>query len=259
MAIHPTAVVHPTAELGRGVEIGPFAVIGAGVSIRDGVTVMAHVVIDGLTEVGERCRFFPFSVVGTEPQDLTYRGEETRLIIGRGNTFREGVTVHRGTCKGGGTTRVGDDNLFMANSHVAHDCQVGNCCVFANSAAIAGHVEVHDHSVLGGMSGVHQHARVGAYSMVAAGGMAAKDVPPFCIVQGDRARIVGLNIVGLRRAGFSHDRVQTLRTAYRIMFREGLSRPTAVARLKGDVHLNPDVELLLDFIEASKRGICRAE
>ena len=258
MAIHSTAVIDPRADLGVDVQIGAYAVIGPGVVIHDHVEIMHHAVVEGHTQVGEGTRCFPFSMVGGEPQDRKYRGEPTHLVIGRNNVFREGVTVHRGTVGGGGTTRIGDDNFFLNHSHVAHDCVVGNGCVFSNPAAIAGHVEVYDHAILGGMAGIHQKARVGTRAMVGAGAMAAQDVPPFSIVQGDRARIYGVNLTGLRRARFPSSTIDALRQAFRILFQQGLPMSAALERLEGTAPDVPEVHLLLAFIRASRRGICRS-
>ena len=257
MQIHPTAVIDPSAVLGE-VQIGAFSVIGPGVRLGDGVEVAHHVVIYGETVVGEGTRIHAFSCIGGDPQDLKYAGEPTRLVIGRNNTFREYVTINRGTLQGGGVTTIGDDNLFMACTHVAHDCTVGNGCIFANSAALAGHVKVGDSAVFGGLAGVHQFCRVGRRAMVAAGAMAALDVPPFSIAQGDRARLFGLNMVGLRRGGYSHDQIEVMRSAWRELFVR--SSPMAIAKGRvrerwGDV---PEVAEMVDFIEGSRRGVCRA-
>lgn len=258
MAIHPTAIIDPAAELGADVEVGPFAVIRAGVVVGDRCRIGSHVVLTGPTTIGEECRFYPFSSIGEDPQDLKYRGEESRLVVGARNTFRESTTVNRGTAGGGGVTRIGSDNLFMAGSHVAHDCVVGDHCVFANYAAIAGHVTVQDRVILGGFSGVHQHSRIGRCAMVGAAAMAAQDVPPFTICQGDRARLFGLNIVGLRRAGFPRPVLQALRSAYREVFHEGRPMRIALEQVREVYADIPEVIELVDFCESSQRGICRS-
>jgi UDP-N-acetylglucosamine acyltransferase len=258
MAIHPTAVVDPRAEIGRDVEIEAFAVIRADVQLGDGVRVEPHAVVTGPTIIGAGTRIFPFASIGEDPQDLKYRGERTSLIIGERNTFRENVTVNRGTAGGGGVTRIGSDNLFMAGSHVAHDCTVGNHCVFANCAAIAGHVTVHDRAILGGFAGVHQHSRVGRCAMVGAAAMAAQDVPPFTIAQGDRARLFGLNVVGLRRAGFKLEVLQALKGAYRELFHQGMPMRIALEQVREVYADVPEVIELVDFCESSTRGICRS-
>lgn len=258
MPVHPTALVDPAAELGSDVDIGPYAVIRAGVVLGDRVAVGPHVVLTGPTSIGDDTRIFPFASVGDDPQDLKYKGEATRLEIGPRNTIREGVTINRGTGLGGGITRIGADNLFMAGSHVAHDCQVGSHCVFANYAALAGHVTVHDRAILGGFSGVHQHSRIGRCAMVGAAAMAAQDVPPFTICQGDRARLYGLNIVGLRRAGFPLEVLQALKQAYRELFHQGMPMRIALEQVREVYADVPEVMELVDFCEGSARGICRS-
>lgn len=258
MAIHPTALVDPRAELGNDVEIEAYSIVRAGVVLHDRVRIGPHAVVTGPTTIGAGTRVFPFASIGEDPQDLKYKGELTRLEIGERNTFREGVTINRGTLGGGGVTRIGSDNLFMAGSHVAHDCQVGSHCVFANCAAIAGHVVVQDRAVLGGFAGVHQHSRIGRCAMVGAGAMAAQDVPPFCIAQGDRARLFGLNIVGLRRAGFKLEVLQALKSAYRELFHPDVPMRIALEQAR-EVYANvPEVLELVEFCEASTRGVCRS-
>ena len=257
MAIHPTAIVDPAAELGD-VEIGPYAIIGPEVQLADGVVVGAHAVIEGPTRVGARTRIHPFACLGGAPQDLKYAGERSSLEIGQDNVIREYVTLHRGTAGGGLVTRVGNHNLFMANSHVAHDCVVGDHCVFANSVAIAGHVVVQDRAVLGGLAGVHQHARIGRCAMVGAGAMVALDVPPFTIAQGDRARLFGLNIIGLRRAGYDIGVIGRLRQAYRELFGGTAPLRMAAERVRETWAEDAEVSELAAFVESSVRGVCRA-
>lgn len=259
MAIHPTAIVDPTVQLGKDVEIGAFSIVRGSVVLGDRVRVGPHAVVTGHTEIGDDTRIFPFASIGDDPQDLKYRGEPTSLIIGARNTFRESSTVNRGTALGGGSTRIGDDNLFMAGSHVAHDCVVGSHCVFANYAAIAGHVSVADRVALGGFSGVHQHSRVGRCAMVAGGAMSTQDVPPFCIAQGDRARLLGLNVVGLRRAGFPLPVMTALKDAYRDLFQKGMPLRIAAEHVREEYGQDiPEVIELVDFCESSTRGICRS-
>lgn len=255
--IHPTAVVHPEAQLHETVEIGPYAVIGPKVKMGAGTTVGPHAVIEGDTTLGERNRVFQFASVGAVPQDLKYAGENTRLEIGDENIIREFTTLHIGTAGGGGVTRVGDRNLFMAYSHVAHDCQVGSGCILANSAALAGHVEVGDHAILGGLSAVHQFTRIGVHAFIAGGSMVAMDVPPYCTVQGDRAEMVGLNTVGLTRHGFTDEQIRRVKEAYRILFRSKLGLNEALAKVRAEHGGQPEIDALLDFIESSKRGITR--
>ena len=258
MSIHPTAVIDSRAELADDVEIGPYAVIDAEVRLASGVHVGPHCVVIGPTEIGEGTRLFPHAVLGADPQDKKYRGERSRLVIGAHNVFREFSTANRGTPAGSGTTRIGDHNLFMANSHVAHDCQVGNGCVFANSVALAGHVSVADHAVLGGLAAVHQFTRIGRHAMLGGGAMVAQDVPPFTLAQGDRARLFGLNAVGLRRGGFTLEAIQALRSAYRELFQQGLPLRQALDQVRETYPDVPEVEELVSFIASSERGVCRS-
>jgi UDP-N-acetylglucosamine acyltransferase len=257
MSIHPQAVVAPGAELADGVEIGPFAVIGSEVRIGRGTTVGAHAVIEGRTTIGERNRIFQFAALGAIPQDLKYHGEQTTLVIGDENQIREFTTMHIGTEGGGGVTSVGNRNLFMNFSHVAHDCQIGNRVVFANGATLAGHVIVEDHVIVGGLSAVHQFVRLGESSMLGGGAMVVQDVPPFCVVQGDRAGLVGLNVEGLRRRGFADEDLRALRVAYRTLFRSGLTVRDAIRKMREEQPLGAAAERMVRFVESSKRGICR--
>lgn len=257
MRIHPTAIIDPSATLADDVEVGPYAVIGAEVSLAGGVRVGAHSSISGPTSIGPHTRIHPHVVLGEDPQDKKYDGEATRLDIGAHNTFREFSTANRGTVSGGGLTHIGDHNLFMAYSHVAHDCWIGDHCVFANCASLAGHVHVSDHAILGGLVAVHQYSRIGRCAMLAGGAKVAQDVPPFTMVQGDRARLFGLNVVGLRRRGLKLETLQALRGAYRELFQQGLPLRVALERA-GEVYQDiPEVQELIRFIEESRRGICR--
>ena len=255
--VHPMAVVHPGARLHETVEVGPYAVIGEKVTIGEGTRVGPHVVIDGRTTIGARNRIFPFASVGGAPQDLKYAGEDTQLIIGDGNTFRESTTLNIGTAGGGGVTRVGDNNLFMAYSHVAHDCVVGNGCVVANSVALAGHVVLEDAVILGGLSAVHQFTRLGKHSFVAGGSMVVMDVAPYCTAQGDRAELAGLNVVGLQRHGFSEEQIGRIKEAYKILFRSKLQLAEALAQLKTEMGGHSEIEYLVNFVSQSKRGLTR--
>ena len=257
MAIHPTAVVDPKAELGN-VEIGPFAVIEAGVVLHDGVTVGAHAVVQGPTTVGARTAIHAHAVIGGPPQDLKHDlSMPTRLEIGEDNVIREFASLHRGSSGGRGITVVGNRNYFMAQSHVAHDCIVGDDCMFANSAAIGGHVDVGDRVVLGGLCAVHQHTRIGRLAMVGGGAMCAQDVPPFTLAQGDRARLFGLNIIGIRRAGLDSDVVSSLKTAWRLLFNSDLPLRAALPRVRAELADTGEIAELLSFIESSQRGLCR--
>jgi UDP-N-acetylglucosamine acyltransferase len=214
-------------------------------------------VIEGRTTIGERNRIFQFAALGAIPQDLKYRGERTTLVIGDENQIREFTTMHIGTQGGGGVTKIGDHNLFMNFSHIAHDCRIGNRAIFANGATLAGHVAVEDHVIVGGLAAVHQFVRLGESSMLGGGAMVVQDVPPFCVVQGDRAGLVGLNIEGLRRRGFSDEDVRTLRAAYRTLFRSGLTVRDAIRKMREERVTTGPAERMLQFVEGSKRGICR--
>lgn len=255
--VHPTAVVHPDAQIHETVEIGPYSVIGPKVKIGPGSHVGPHVVIEGRTTLGARNRVFQFSSLGAAPQDLKYGGEDTELIIGDENQIREFTTLHIGTAGGGGVTRIGNRNLFMANSHVAHDCVVGNGCILANSAALGGHVMVEDHVIFSGLTAVHQFTRIGKHAFVAGGAMVVMDVPPYCMAQGDRAELVGLNTVGLERHGFTEAQIGRIKEAYKILFRSKLQMAEALARLKAEFSGQPEIDHLVEFISQSKRGLTR--
>lgn len=254
--LHPTAVVDPRAELDASVEVGPYAVIGAGVRLGANTHVGAHAVLEGPAELGPDNRIFPHAVLGMAPQDKRYAGEPTRLVVGRGNTFREHVTVHRGTAHGRGVTRIGDGGLFMASSHVAHDCVVGDEVVLANGVLLAGHVEVGAYAVFGGLAAVGQMLRVGESAMVAAGAMVERDAPPFHIVSGDRARLRTLNHVGLRRRGFPDEVLEHLARAHRMLFRAGVPLAEALVATRHELGDVPEVARLLDFLASSRRGCC---
>ena len=255
--IHPTAIVHSAARIDEGVSIGPYAVIGEHVSIAAGTTVGPHSVIEGWTEIGRDNRIYQFASVGADPQDLKFHGEQSALRIGDRNTVREFVTLHRGTEDGGGETVIGDDNLFMAYSHVAHDCRVGNRVILANAATLAGHVVVDDHAILGGLSGVHQFTRIGSHAMVSGGSVVVQDIAPFIIAQGDRAKPSGLNLVGLKRRGFSDSTLRDLKTAYKIVFRSGLRLEEALEKVAAELDESPELKTFTEFIGNSLRGIAR--
>jgi UDP-N-acetylglucosamine acyltransferase len=257
VSVHPTAIVDPRAKVHPEAEIGPFVVIGPDVTIGAGTTVGPHAVIDGDTTIGERNRIFHHASVGAPPQDLKYAGEKTKLVIGDENLIREFSTLHTGTVGGGGVTRVGNKNLFMAYSHVAHDCVVGNGCVLANAATLAGHVEVGDHVIVGGLSAVHQFTRLGKHAFLAGGAMVVMDVPPYCTAQGDRAELAGLNSVGLTRHGFTEEQIGRIKDAYKILFRSKLGLNEALDRVKAEHGGHPEIDHLLEFIASSKRGITR--
>lgn len=251
------AVIDPTARIAPGVSIGPFSVIGAHVEIGPGTIIGPHVVIKGPTKIGKNNHFFQFSSIGDDCQDKKYAGEETRLEIGDNNVFREGCTVHRGTIQGGGVTVIGNDNLFMVNTHVAHDCIIGNHIVFANGASIAGHVRVDDYAGLGGFVGVHQFCVIGAYSFAAGGSMIRKDVLPYVMVSGHPAQTEGLNTVGLTRRDFSSEVLSALKQAYKIIFRTSATVSEAIDQLNEMVITCKEVATLRDFLQQSSRGIVR--
>lgn len=255
--IDPSAAVDPSAELAEDVEVGPFAVIGPDVRIGAGSRVGAHAVIQGPTRIGRDNHIHAFASVGTDPQDKKFAGETTRLEIGDGNTIREFVTVNRGTSGGGGVTRIGDDNWIMAYVHVAHDCVIGSHTIFANNATLAGHVTIEDHVILGGFTLVHQFCRMGAHCFTGMGSAVNRDVPPFVIVAGHMATPRGINTEGLKRRGFSPDRLSAIRRAYKTLYRSGLHLDQAVERLRTESGDNPDVRQLVEFITESQRSIVR--
>jgi UDP-N-acetylglucosamine acyltransferase len=257
MAVHQTAIVDRRAELDSTVEVGPYSILGPRVKIGARTVIGPHVVIEGDTTIGADNRIFQFAAIGAIPQDLKYAGEPTKLVIGDRNQVREFATLHIGTAGGGGVTRVGNKNLFMANSHVAHDCQVGSGVVLANSVALAGHVTVGDDVVLGGLAAVHQFSRIGRHAFIAAGSLVTMDIPPYCMAQGDRAQLVGINSIGLTRRGFSDEVVGKIKAAYKILFRSGLGLREALARVKAESGGQPEIEELVGFIEGSERGIAR--
>lgn len=257
-AIHPSACVDPAAVLEAGVEVGPFAVVEAGARIGAGCSLGAHSVIHSGVRLGPRNRVFPHSVLGGAPQDLKYAGQATGLEIGEGNAFREFTTVNRGTVEGGGLTRVGSHNLFMAYTHVAHDCTVGDHVVLANCATLAGHCSVGSHAVVGGLSGLHQRARVGTGAMVGALSRLSKDVPPFSVTSGcDEVKVYGLNKVGLKRRGLSREGLAALEAAFRIYQDPQCNAGEALRRLQELEQPSPEVSALVEFLLASERGAYR--
>jgi UDP-N-acetylglucosamine acyltransferase len=255
--IHPAAIVEPGAELASDVEVAAYALIGPRVTLAAGVRVGPHAVIEGRTRVGEGTRVFAHACIGGEPQDTGFASEPTELEIGRRNVIREHVTIHVGTSRGGGCTRLGDDNLLMNSSHVGHDCQIGSHCVLSSFTGLAGHVVVEDHVVLGAYTGVHQHGRVGESVMSAAGAKLSLDAPPFSLVAGDRARLAGLNSVGLRRRGLSRETTRALKRAFHLIFSSKLPLEEAGARVTEELEGVPEVERLMRFLLKSERGFCR--
>jgi UDP-N-acetylglucosamine acyltransferase len=254
-SVDPLARVAPGASLEPGVRVGPYCVVGAGVRLARGSLLDSHVVIDGDTTIGEHNHFFPFTTAGLAPQDLKYRGEPTRLEIGDRNVFREGSTVHRGTRDGGGVTRIGSDNLLMAQSHVAHDCLVGSHTILANAVALSGHVEVQDFATLGGLSGVHQFCRVGTHAFVGGATVVTQDVLPYSLTVGNRARFFGLNVIGLRRRGFSAQAIAALKQACRRLATPGVPLAEALRRIESEDPLTDEVRTLVAFVRSSERGV----
>ncbi len=256
-SIHETAIVHPDASIGDGCYIGPFSTVGAGVVLGSNVRLESHVVIDGDTQIGDETQVFPFASIGLAPQDLKYGGEPTRTEIGKKNHIREFVTIHRGTRGGGGVTRIGDGNLFMAQAHVAHDCQLGNEIIMANAATLAGHVEIADRANIGAYSGVHQYCRIGIEAFVGGYSVVVKDAPPFATIQGNHARCFGLNRVGMKRRGYAKETIEKLHHAYHLLLSAKLNTTQAVERIREEIKDCAEVDMLVDFIESSKRGIVK--
>lgn len=255
--IHTTALVHPSAQIGAHVSIGPYSVIGEHVVIGDGTQIASHVVINGHTRIGRNNRIFQFSSLGEVPQDKKYAGEPTRLEIGDRNTIREFCTFNLGTIQDQGVTRIGNDNWIMAYVHIAHDCQVGNKTTFANNTQLAGHVHVDDWTILGGFTGVHQFCRIGAHVMTAVGTVILQDVPPYLMAAGNTASPYGINVEGLKRRGFTSESITALKRAYRTLYRSGLVLDEAREKLVEQALTQADVQLFVDFLNLSKRGIIR--
>jgi UDP-N-acetylglucosamine acyltransferase len=255
--IHPTAIIGPRAELGENVTVGPYTIIEGEVFIDSGTEIGAHVYIDRYTHIGKNCRISPFAAIGTPPQDKRYKGEKTEVIIGDENVIREYVTIHRGTVEGRGKTQIGNQNLLMAYCHIAHDCQVGNGVVMANVATLAGHVNIGDFATISGLAGVSQFVRVGAYSFIGGNSGVVQDIPPYVIAAGDRAKLFGLNIVGLKRHEFSNDLIAALKKAYQIVIRSHLTIQEAIIRVEKEVPSFPELTQFLDFVRTSQRGIPR--
>lgn len=257
MSIDSRAVVDSTARIGSNVTIGPFTVIGKNVEIGDDTWVGPHVVINGPTRIGRENKIFQFSSIGEIPQDKKYRGEESKLEIGDRNTIRENVTINRGTDEGGGVTRIGSDNWLMAYIHIAHDCIIGDHTIFANAASLAGHVCIDDYAILGGFTLVHQFCSIGVHAFCGMGSAINKDVPPYTMVNGNPAQAYGLNTEGLKRHGFSRETLQRLRETYKVIYRSGLTTQEAIRQLDASAKSHPEVAVMRDFIENSKRGIVR--
>jgi len=255
--IDSRAIIDPSARLADDVTVGPWSIIGPDVEIGPGTEIGPHVVVRGPTRIGAGNRIFQFSSIGEDCQDKKYNGEPTELVIGDNNVFREGCTIHRGTVQDNNITIIGSNNLFMANAHVAHDCVVGDNNIMANNSAIAGHVHVGDNVILGGFTAVHQFCHIGSYSMCGAGTVVLKDIPAFVMSNGNSAKPHGINSEGLRRQGFSADSIRKIKMAYKAIYRNGLKIDEAILQLKQMVEEAPEIQLMIDSLEASDRGIIR--
>ena len=258
MEIHSTAIVSPSAQLADDVVVRAFSIIGPEVTIGSGTVVGPHAVIDGKTTIGKRNQIYPFATLGYPPQDLSYQGEETELIIGDENIIRENATIHRGTARSAGVTSIGNRNFVMAYAHVAHDCRIGNYVILANAATLAGHVRIDDHAVIGGLVAIHQFIRIGTHAFIGGKSGLRMDMPPYMLAFGAPAKLYGPNLVGLKRKGFSAETIQALKKCYRILFRSGLTLEEAIIRARQEVEPTVEVKILLDFLsDRSKRGITR--
>jgi len=255
--IHRTAIVEAGARIGDNVSIGAYSVIGPQAVIGDNCWIGPHVVISGRTSIGEDCRIYQFASIGEDPQDKKYAGEDTAVEIGRGNTIREYVTINRGTSDDVGVTRLGDDNWLMAYCHVAHDCQVGSHTIFANGATLAGHVIVGDWVIFAGYSGAHQFCRIGAHAFLGMYGGVGQDVPAYVMVSGQPPRPRGINAEGLKRRGYDSAQIRNIREAYRLIYRKGIPRAEAIAELRARAAEPPELELMIESIESSQRGLLR--
>lgn len=255
--IHPTAIIDPAAELDSSVEVGAYSLIGANVRIDSGTTVGSHAIIKGPTTIGKNNRIFQYSSLGEAPQDKKYAGEPTTLEIGDGNTIREFCTFNRGTVQDKGATRIGDDNWIMAYVHIAHDCQIGNHTIFANNTSLAGHVDVHDYAILGGFTLIHQFCKIGAHIITAVGSVVFKDIPPYVTAAGYDAKPHGINAEGLKRRGFSPESILQVKRAYKTLYRNGLTLEEAKQQLSRQVADCAELAILLEFLNASTRGIVR--
>jgi UDP-N-acetylglucosamine acyltransferase len=256
--IHPQAIVAASAKLGEGVQVGAFAVVGGEVELGDGCVLHAHAVVQGPSKFGKNNVFHAFSVIGGDPQDYTYRNERTELAVGDGNIFREYVTVSRGTQKGGGKTSLGDGNFFLAYSHVGHDCVIGRHTLFINGATLAGHVRVEDFATIGAFCPVHQFCRIGRYAYIGASTVITQDVPPFSKIVTEReTKSFGVNAIGLERKGFSPERLQALKQAYRLLLRSKLNTSQALAEMRKTLADSADVKELIQFVESAERGIVK--
>lgn len=256
--LHPSAMIGRSARLAPSVQVGPYAIVGEEVELGDGCVVHAHATVGGPSRFGRSNVFHPYSLIGGDPQDITFRGERVELVAGSGNTFREYVSISRGTAKDGGATRIGDNNLFLASSHVGHDCQVGSHTLFVNGATLAGHVTVEDFATIGAFSPVHQFCRIGRYAYVGAATVITQDVLPFSLVVTEReTKTFGVNVIGLERKGFAGERVKTLQRAFRLLTRSKRNTTQAIAEMHEQFGDSEDVRTLVQFIESARRGIVK--
>jgi len=257
ITVHPTALVERGAELADGVSVGPYAIVGPEVRVGTGTSIGSHTILEGRTEIGAECRIGSHVIIGAPPQDVKYHGEPTRVLIGDRTLVREFATIHRASIGGSGVTRVGPENFLMAYCHVAHDCQLAEGVILANQASLAGHVDIGRCVMIGGMSGVHQFVRIGEHAILGAMSGTMQDIPPYAKVQGNRAKLFGLNLVGLRRHGFSVEAIHALKHAYHILFTSGLNTSQALAQLEQEHSGFPEVQRLIDFVKRSRRGIIK--
>ncbi|MEW6214058.1 MAG: acyl-ACP--UDP-N-acetylglucosamine O-acyltransferase [Nitrospirota bacterium] len=255
--IHQTTIIDPKAEIDEGVSIGPFCIIREGAHIKKGSKLISNIIIESNTEVGENCVIYPFTTIGLPPQDLKYKGEKTGIKIGNNNIVREYITIHKASVGGDGVTTIGDKNFLMAYVHIAHDCKIGSNIIMANAATLGGHVVVEDYAVIGGLVAVHQFTRIGAYTMVGGFSGVGQDIPPYTIASGARARLFGLNTIGLKRHGFSDSTINELKKAYKILFREKRTLKDAIKKIQEDLPYTDEIKHLIEFIQKNKRGICR--
>jgi UDP-N-acetylglucosamine acyltransferase len=257
MKIHSTAIIASDAQLAEGVEVGPYSIIGSDVKIGKNTVIGPHAVIDDYTQIGEGCHIFQFCSIGALPQDLKFGGEKTRVIIGNFNTIREFVSIHRATSADIGVTIIGDHNLLMAYTHVAHNCKLGDHVIMSNAAALAGHVHVEDYAIISPMTGVHQFCQIGTHCIIGGASAVVKDIPPYTMAQGNHAKLFGLNLIGLKRRNFSEKTISALDKSYRIIFRSQLLLKDAIKKVEEEVEALPEVCHFVEFIRKSERGVCR--
>lgn len=255
--IHTTAIISPGVEIDEETSIGPFCILNEGARIRKGTKLISNVIIEGNTEIGGNCLIYPFTSIGLPPQDVKYKGEKTGIKIGHNNIIREYTTIHRASVGGDGITTIGDNNFLMAYVHIAHDCKIGNSITMANVATLGGHVVVEDYAVIGGLVAIHQFTRIGAYAMVGGFSGVGQDIPPYTIASGARAKLFGLNTIGLKRHGFSDTTINDLKKAYKILFREKRTLKDALKKIQEDLPYTDEIKHLIEFIQKNKRGICR--